>query len=93
MTPSGSQTQSQSTSQGGSGSTANSIVVHAVPSLRHVVTVAASAKGLGGSVLNAAATKVVVAVPEESKLKLWEVWGKVKETRRHSSFMGKHTIR
>jgi cell division cycle 20, cofactor of APC complex len=73
---------------------ANSIAVHAVPSLRHVMTVSvASFKGLSGSVINANATKAVLVVPEENKLKVWEVWGKAKEGRRHSSFMDKSTIR
>jgi cell division cycle protein 20 (cofactor of APC complex) len=73
---------------------ANSIAVHTVPSLQHVVTVAAaSSKGLGGSVLNAGATKVMIVVPEEGKLKVWDVWGKLKEGKRHSSFMDKNTIR
>jgi cell division cycle protein 20 (cofactor of APC complex) len=81
-------------SQAGAKGMANSIAVHTVPSLRHVLTQAvAASKGLGGSVLNAASTKVLLVVPEEGKLKMWDVWGKAKEGRRHSSFMDKNTIR
>ena len=71
-------------------SKANSIAVHSVPSLRHVLTQrVASSKGLGGSILNTASTKVLLVVPEEGKLKMFDVWGKAKEVRRHSSFMDK----
>ena len=65
-----------------------------LPSLQHVVTVAAtSSKGLSGSVLNASATKVMIVVPEDGKLKVWDVWGKLREGKKHSSFMGQNTIR
>lgn len=66
----------------------NSIAVYSFTSLRTVKIVPASKKPIMGSVLNPAGTKIVLAVPEEGKLKLWDVWGKPKEVRRHTSFMG-----
>lgn len=80
-----------------SGNVSNSVIVHNCPSLRHVTTLSASDLQPGfpvtGSVLNSTATKIVLAVPGESKLKIWDAWGKNKELRRQSSFMDSSTIR
>lgn len=73
---------------------ANSVTVHSYPSLRHVVTLpVTSTGGVGGSVLTANGMKVVLAVPGENKLKLWDVWGKKKEVRRQPSFLDRSSIR
>lgn len=31
--------------------------------------------------------RIVLAVPQEGKLKVWDVWGKVKEMKRHRSVL------
>jgi cell division cycle protein 20 (cofactor of APC complex) len=65
----------------------NSVVVHSYPSLRHVTTLHVSDKALTGSVLNTVGTKIILAIPEDNKLKVWDAWGKNKEIKRQSSFM------
>lgn len=72
----------------------NAVAVHSFPSLRHIATLPVSDQAICGSVLNtgAAVHKIVVAVPGETKLKVFDVWGKRKEIRRQSSFLG-NTIR
>ncbi|KAJ7146202.1 WD40-repeat-containing domain protein [Mycena epipterygia] len=72
----------------------NAVAVHSFPSLRHIATLPVSDQAVCGSVLNtgAAVHKIVVAVPGETKLKVFDVWGKRKEIRRQSSFLG-NTIR
>ncbi|KAJ4480888.1 WD40 repeat-like protein [Lentinula aciculospora] len=67
--------------------TSNSIVAHSFPTLRHILTLSAANKVIGGSVMNANFTKAIVAVPEENKLKVYDVWGKL-NLRRTESFMG-----
>ncbi|GAW06757.1 WD40 repeat-like protein [Lentinula edodes] len=67
--------------------TSNSIVAHSFPTLRHIHTLHAANKVIGGSVMNANFTKAIVAVPEENKLKVYDVWGKL-SLRRTESFMG-----
>ncbi|KAF9074377.1 WD40-repeat-containing domain protein [Rhodocollybia butyracea] len=69
-------------------STSNSIVAHSFPTLRHIHTLLAADKVIGGSVMNANFTKAIIAVPEENKLKVYDVWGKYRDLRRSSSFMG-----
>ncbi|KAF7369802.1 Cell division cycle protein 20 [Mycena venus] len=68
----------------------NSITVHSFPSLRPIASVSVSEKDVCGSVLNtgSAVHKIVVAVPDESKLKVFDVWGKRKEIRRQASSLG-----
>ncbi|KAJ6463551.1 WD40 repeat-like protein [Mycena sanguinolenta] len=68
----------------------NSIIVHSFPSLRHIATVPVSERDICGSVLNTGTSvhKIVVAIPTETKLKVYEVWGKKKEIRRQSSSLG-----
>jgi cell division cycle protein 20 (cofactor of APC complex) len=72
---------------------ANSVVVHSYPSLRHVTTVSAAEKGVGDSALSPNGMKIVLAVPDESTLKVWDVWGKRKEIRRQPSFLERNSIR
>ncbi|THH28763.1 hypothetical protein EUX98_g5428 [Antrodiella citrinella] len=55
---------------------ANSVLVHAYPSLRHVTTQKVSEKSLAGSLLSPSGQRLLLAIPEESKLKIWDVWGK-----------------
>ncbi|KAH8079826.1 WD40 repeat-like protein [Cristinia sonorae] len=55
---------------------ANSVVVHAYPSLRHVTTQKVSEKYLAGSLLSPSGQRLVLGIPEESKLRIWDVWGK-----------------
>ncbi|KZT03288.1 WD40 repeat-like protein [Laetiporus sulphureus 93-53] len=64
---------------------ANSVVVHAIPSLRQVVKLEAAKVNIAGSVMSPNGQRIVLAIPEESKLKVWDVWGKVKELKRTSS--------
>ncbi|RPD77249.1 WD40 repeat-like protein [Lentinus tigrinus ALCF2SS1-7] len=63
---------------------ANSIVVHQFPLMRHVTTVSAAKKNIAGSVLSPNGQRIVLAVPEESQLKVWDVWGKFKEPKQRS---------
>ncbi|KAJ7730255.1 WD40 repeat-like protein [Mycena maculata] len=68
----------------------NAIVVHSFPTLRQVSTASVSEQDACGSILHTAGAvhKLVVAVPGESKLKVFDVWGKRKEVRRQSSSLG-----
>jgi cell division cycle protein 20 (cofactor of APC complex) len=68
----------------------NSITVHSFPSLRPIGSLSVSDQDVCGSVLNtgSAVHKIVVAVPGETKLKVFDVWGKRKEIRRQSSSLG-----
>ncbi|KAJ7270635.1 WD40-repeat-containing domain protein [Mycena haematopus] len=68
----------------------NAIIVHSFPSLRPIASLPVSGQDVCGSVLNtgSAVQKVVVAVPGETKLKVYEVWGKKKEIRRQTSSLG-----
>ncbi|KAJ7042963.1 WD40 repeat-like protein [Mycena alexandri] len=68
----------------------NSITVHSFPSLRPIASLSVSDQEVCGSVLNtgSAVHKIVVAVPGETKLKVYDVWGKRKEIRRQSSSLG-----
>lgn len=54
----------------------NSIVVHSLPSLRHVTTLSGASTNIAGSLLSPNGHKLLLALPEESKLRLWDVWGK-----------------
>jgi cell division cycle protein 20 (cofactor of APC complex) len=72
---------------------ASSVVVHSYPSLRSVPTHPVAEKSVGGSVLSANGMKIVLAIPEENKLKVWDVWGKRKEVKRQPSFLNAATIR
>ncbi|KAF8192806.1 WD40-repeat-containing domain protein [Mycena galopus ATCC 62051] len=68
----------------------NALTVHSFPSLRPIASLSVSDQDVCGSVLNTGAPvhKIVVAVPGESKLKVYDVWGKRKELRRQSSSLG-----
>ncbi|KAG6910392.1 hypothetical protein DXG01_011107 [Tephrocybe rancida] len=67
----------------------NSIAVHSYPSLRHVTKLNLTEdKAIGGSVLNAGGTKIVVAVPDDAKMNVCDVWAKRKEIKRQPSFLG-----
>lgn len=72
----------------------NSIAAHSFPSLRPIASLPVSEQEVCGSVLNtgSAVHKIVVAIPGETKLKVYDVWGKRKEIRRQSSSLG-NTIR
>ncbi|ESK93289.1 cell division control protein [Moniliophthora roreri MCA 2997] len=67
--------------------TTNSIVAHTFPNPRHIKTLAVSDKVVAGSVMNANGTKVITAVPEEGKIKLWDVWAKPPPLKRQPSLM------
>ncbi|OSC96399.1 WD40 repeat-like protein [Trametes coccinea BRFM310] len=64
----------------------NSVVVHQFPTMRHVTTVSVAKKNVAGSVLSPNGHRIVFAVPEESQLKVWEVWGKFKAPRAPSLY-------
>ncbi|KAF8064304.1 WD40 repeat-like protein [Lyophyllum atratum] len=70
----------------------NSIAVHSYPSLRHVTTFLLNNKPIGSSVLNAGGTKIVLAVPEDGKINVCDVWAKRKELKKQPSFFNS-TIR
>ncbi|GLB44511.1 putative WD40 repeats [Lyophyllum shimeji] len=70
----------------------NSIAVHSYPSLRHVTTFALTDKPIGSSVLNAGGTKIILAVPEDGKINVCDVWAKRKELKKQPSFFNS-TIR
>ncbi|KAG5641711.1 hypothetical protein DXG03_004398 [Asterophora parasitica] len=70
----------------------NSIAVHSYPSLRHVTTYPLLNKPISSSVLNAGGTKIVLAVPDEGKISVCDVWAKRKELKRQPSFFNS-TIR
>lgn len=64
---------------------ANSVAVHAFPSLRHVTTVPGASSTIAGSLLSPNGQKVLLAIPGEGKLKVWDVWGKPVIRRQHSA--------
>jgi cell division cycle protein 20 (cofactor of APC complex) len=70
-----------------------SVAVHSFPSLRNVTTIVVASKGLADSVLSHNGMKTVIAIPEENKLRVWDVWGKRKEVRRSPSFLDASGIR
>ncbi|OCH92520.1 WD40 repeat-like protein [Obba rivulosa] len=72
---------------------ANSVLIHSYPSLRNVATVAAASKNVAGSMLSPNGQRVLLAVPEEAKLKIWDVWGRCKELRRSNSVLSGSGIR
>lgn len=71
---------------------ANAIVIHSYPSLRHVTTFTLAEKPIGNSVLNANGTKAILAVPDDGKISVCDVWSKRKELKRQPSFY-QQTIR
>lgn len=54
----------------------NSVVVHSYPSLKHVRTLPGATTNIAGSLLSPNGQKIVLAVPEENKLKIWDVWAR-----------------
>ncbi|KAG6833388.1 hypothetical protein H0H87_007373 [Tephrocybe sp. NHM501043] len=67
----------------------NVIAVHSYPSLRHVTKLSLPEnKAIGRSLLNAGGTRIVVAVPEDGKMSVCDVWAKRKEVKRQPSFLG-----
>ncbi|KZT68068.1 WD40 repeat-like protein [Daedalea quercina L-15889] len=75
---------------------ANSVLVHAFPSFRRLTTMTSAKTNVAGSILSPNGQRVVLAVPEESKLKIWDIWGKRKELKRTSStssLMSSYSIR
>ena len=65
---------------------ANGIAVHAYPSLRHVTTLSAAGKPIGNSVLNSNGTKLILAILDDNKIQVCDVWTKRKELKRQPSF-------
>ena len=63
---------------------ANSLVVHQFPRMRSIRTKPVAQHALAGSVLSPNGHRVAVAVPEEGQLKVWDVWGKLREGPRQS---------
>lgn len=99
--PTSTSTSAATASAAGSGTganTPNALVTHALPSLRLISRTSvpvpsssstsppADAQGVAASVL--AGHKVVLAVPGEGKLKVFDAWGKRREVRRQGSFLG-----
>ncbi|KAH9837716.1 WD40 repeat-like protein [Rhodofomes roseus] len=72
---------------------ANSVVVHAFPSFRRIATMTGATANIAGSVLSPNGQRVVLAIPQESKLKVWDVWGKRRELKRSSSMLSTCSIR
>lgn len=70
---------------------ANSIQVHAYPSLRHITTQKVSEKNLAGSLLSPNGQRLLLAIPEESKLRIWDVWGKP-NPKKHGSKLSEGSI-
>jgi cell division cycle protein 20 (cofactor of APC complex) len=70
----------------------NGIAVHAYPSLRHVTTLSAAGKPIGNSVLNSNGTKLILAILDDNKIQVCDVWTKRKELKRQPSFFNS-TIR
>ena len=65
----------------------NSIAVHHFASLQHVTTLSVGADThIAGSLLSPSGQKLLLAVPREGKLKLWDVWGKSALKRYNSAF-------
>ncbi|KAF9805171.1 hypothetical protein IEO21_09170 [Rhodonia placenta] len=71
----------------------NSVAVHRFPSLNQVCLVQAAQASVAGSVLSPNGQRIVLAVPGESKLKVWDVWGRKRELRRTSSILSGAGIR
>lgn len=67
----------------------NSVVVHSYDVKRHIMrpvtTLAVGHKGIRGSALSPNGTKIVMVVPDENKLKVWDTWAKRKDLRRQTS--------
>ncbi|KAI0772336.1 WD40-repeat-containing domain protein [Trametes elegans] len=57
---------------------ANSVVVHQFPTMRRVTSVSVATSNIADSYLSPNGHRIVFAVPAESQLKVWEVWGKFK---------------
>ncbi|PFH48846.1 hypothetical protein AMATHDRAFT_64526 [Amanita thiersii Skay4041] len=74
-------------------SVSNSIAVHTYPSLRHITTLNVAQKPIGVSVLNAHGTKIVLSLPDDTKLSVCDAWSKRKEIKKQPSFMESSTIR
>ncbi|KAG6864754.1 hypothetical protein C0991_007355 [Blastosporella zonata] len=65
------------------------IAVHSYPSLRLVTKLTvAEDKAIAGSLLNTGGTKIILAVPDDGKMCVYDVWGKRKEIKRQPSFLG-----
>lgn len=67
--------------------------MHSFPSLRCVETLNVVDKAIGGGVMAPSGTKIVLAVPEDNKLHVCDVWAKRKELKRQPSFMSSSMIR
>lgn len=54
----------------------NSVAVHSFPSFRHVVTRTVGKNNIAGSLLSPNGQKILLAMPDENRLKIWDAWGK-----------------
>lgn len=70
----------------------NMITVHSYPSLRRVTTLSIAEKRITNSVLNSSGTKIVLAIPDDNKINVCDVWSKRKELKKQPSFFNS-TIR
>ncbi|KAF7420982.1 hypothetical protein PC9H_011501 [Pleurotus ostreatus] len=70
------------------GLTGNTISVHSLPMLRHIITepIAIGIKGVSGGCLNPTGMKMAFSLPSEKKIKVYDVWGKRKEIKKTPSF-------
>ncbi|KAH9943867.1 WD40 repeat-like protein [Amylocystis lapponica] len=71
----------------------NSLVVHAYPSLRRLVTVQAHSGAVGHSCLGPDGTLVFTICPAEEAMKMWKVWGLPRTVERRESVFDKCGIR
>ena len=71
----------------GNNSISHSVVVHAYPSLRRITSLSSGEVPIAGSCLAPNGQRIVLAFPKEGKLKVWDVWAKAKEVKRHRSVL------
>ncbi|EMD34913.1 hypothetical protein CERSUDRAFT_139652 [Gelatoporia subvermispora B] len=71
----------------------NSLMVHAYPSCKRLVTVPAHQAAVGDSALSPDGTSVFTICPAEEAMKMWRVWGAPESATRRESAFDKCTIR
>lgn len=54
----------------------NSVVVHYYPTLHQILSRKAGEKSVSRSAVSPNGQRIVLGVPEEGKLKVWDVWAK-----------------
>ncbi|OCH92525.1 WD40 repeat-like protein [Obba rivulosa] len=72
---------------------ANSLMVHAYPSCKRLVTVCAHQATVGNSALSPDGTSVFTICPAEEAMKMWRVWGTPESVERRESAFDRCTIR